>query len=601
MIHITDKVNCCGCNACGDVCPKQAISFKTDNEGFWYPEVDMEKCIDCGLCEKVCPIINIDKLKTNDLPQSICYAAEHKNLEVVFGSTSGGLFSALAEKMYKDKGYVGGAIFNDDFTVRQIISAEKEDLKKIRGSKYIQSDFTGFYKEVKRLLQADEKILVCGGPCQMAALRAYLGKDYENLIIVDYVCLGINSPKVWSLFLKSIEDKYGSKVVGVRAKSKELGWRKLTYKFVLANGREILQPLDECDFQQGYLRAKCFCRPSCYDCKFKGYPRISDITLADFWGLKSRPLPMDKNLGTSLVMVNSKKGDKFFTAIKSRLNVENINIDDAESGNHALIDSIKTSIDREQFFNDLDNKSFDEVAEKYFRPKNNSGGIKGMLRGVKHAIGYMLTIISNTKLNPKAMWQFFKYNSIKDITSKNIVILTPHTVMDVHKTARIEKKGISIIGAKRIKGSKIETRVLLEANSCLSFDGPYTISYGSDIELFKGASLTIGGNGFANIGLTIICGGDLKIGEGVFCGRNVTIRDNNGGHYINQFGYKNIRPVTIGDRCWLCEQCTIMPGVKIGAGAVVGAKSFVTSNVPAHSMVSGHPAEVIENDVLWKH
>ena len=132
MIQIKNKIDCCGCNACGDVCAHGAITFKTDKEGFWYPEVDASKCKDCGLCEKVCPVINIGELKKNDLPQSVCYAAEHKNLEVVFDSTSGGLFSALADRMYRDSGYVGGAIFNEDFSVREYISNDKKDLSIIQ-------------------------------------------------------------------------------------------------------------------------------------------------------------------------------------------------------------------------------------------------------------------------------------------------------------------------------------------------------------------------------------------------------------------------------------------------------------------------------------
>ena len=219
MIHIAEKEKCCGCNACGDICPTRAISFKLDQEGFWYPEVDLERCVDCGQCEKVCPNLNAAALKKNDLSESVCYAAEHKNLEVVFDSTSGGLFSALAEMAYRSGGNVGGAVFNEDFSVRQYISADKKDLPRLRSSKYLQSDAEGFYKSVHSLLKGGEFVLVCGTPCQMAALRAYLGKDYDNLLIVDFICRGVNSPKVWKKYIDSFETRYGSPVVYAKAKS----------------------------------------------------------------------------------------------------------------------------------------------------------------------------------------------------------------------------------------------------------------------------------------------------------------------------------------------------------------------------------------------
>lgn len=254
MIQVIEKAKCCGCNACGDACSKQAISFKIDIEGFWYPEVDKDKCINCGMCEKVCPIINIEELKKNDLPRSECYAAEHKNLEVIFDSTSGGLFSALADIMYKTGGYVGGAVFNDDFTVRQYISNNKSDLQRLRSSKYLQSNSVGFYRQVKQLLASGEKVLVCGTPCQMVALRAFLHKDYENLIIADFICRGINSPKVWLKYIKSFEERYGSPVVYVKAKSKEYGWRNLTQKVILADGRHIYETREQSNFTKGYLQ-----------------------------------------------------------------------------------------------------------------------------------------------------------------------------------------------------------------------------------------------------------------------------------------------------------------------------------------------------------
>ena len=152
MIEVKNKNQCCGCNACGDVCPCNCIHYETDIEGFWYPIIDIKKCINCSLCEKICPIIHSNELKHNDYTESICYAAENKNIEVVFDSTSGGIFSSLAYYMYKQNGYVGGAIFNKDMSVSQFVSNDKNDLVKLRSSKYLQSNFEGFYKKLRIFL-----------------------------------------------------------------------------------------------------------------------------------------------------------------------------------------------------------------------------------------------------------------------------------------------------------------------------------------------------------------------------------------------------------------------------------------------------------------
>lgn len=401
MIDIKNKIDCCGCNACGDACAQGAITFKTDNEGFWYPEVDMQKCTDCHLCEKVCPIINVKELKKNDLPQSICYAAEHKNLEVVFDSTSGGLFSALADIMYKSGGYVGGAVFNDDFSVRQYISNDKKDLPRLRSSKYLQSHLDGFYRQVRDLLRAGEKVLVCGSPCQMAALRAFLRKDYENLMIADYICRGINSPKVWRKYLDSFEERYGSPVVYAKAKSKEYGWRNLTQKVILANGKHCYETKDQSNFTKGYLRTGVYCRPSCYDCKFKGYPRIADITLADFWGIEKVNTSMEKNLGTSLVMINSKKGEAYFEQVKKRINYVSVPFESIEAGNRSLNLSVDPpKVDRTEFFADLEKMSFLQIADKYITPQKTGkkAKVKKILKGIRY-------IMRMTQLNPKALYQ----------------------------------------------------------------------------------------------------------------------------------------------------------------------------------------------------
>lgn len=597
MIQIKNKVDCCGCNACGDICGKNAIIFKTDKEGFWYPEVDLDKCVGCGLCEKVCPIINIKDLKKNDLPQSICYAAEHKNLEVVFDSTSGGLFSALADIMYKNGGYVGGAVFNEDFSVKQYISNDKTDLPRLRSSKYLQSHFDGFYKQVRDLLKAGEKVLVCGSPCQMAAMRSFLRKDYDNLIIADYICRGANSPKVWRKYLDSYEERYGSKVVYCKAKSKEYGWRNLTQKVILENGKAYYETKDQSNFTKGYLQTGVYCRPSCYDCKFKGYPRISDITLADFWGIENVDKSLEKNLGTSLVMVNSKKGAAYFEQVKKRINYVNVSFDSIEAGNPSLnlsIDSPKVS--RDVFFEDLDKLTFLKIAEKYISP--NKIGIRSQ---IKKMIKYLFLIMRTTQLNFVTLYQFFKYNTIKEILKGDVLVPTPYCTIKIEKGAKIIKKGISILGQKKFRKSKLETRLLVNKGATLQFCGATIIGYGSDIEVFPNATLTFGGGGATNIGATIICGEKIEIGKDTMLGRHITIRDNNGSHYMNRQGYKNTRPVIIGDKVWLTEQCTVMPGVKIGDGAIIGALSLVIRNVPAHCLASGHPAEVVDEDILWKY
>lgn len=597
MIQIIDKVKCCGCNACGDVCPKDAITFNTDIEGFWYPEVNVELCIDCGLCEKVCPIINVKELKKNDLPQSICYAAEHKNLEVVFDSTSGGLFSALADIMYRSKGYVGGAIFNDDFSVRQYISNEKQDLLKIRSSKYLQSSLIGFYRQVRDLVKAGEQVLVCGSPCQMAALRAFLRKDYDNLIIADYICRGINSPKVWRKYLDSFEERYGHKVVYCKAKSKEYGWRNLTQKVILDNGKAYYETKDQSNFTKGYLQTGVYCRPSCYDCQFKGYPRISDITLADFWGIEKVDKSLEKDLGTSLVMINSKKGEAYFERVKSRINYVPVPFSSIEAGNRSLNKSVEPpKVSRTEFFEDLDKYTFLQIAEKYINsaPLSWKRKIKNFLKHPYRAVRY-------AQFSLPALYRLFRYNSIQEIMQGRAIVPTPYCCLQIGKNAKVVKKGILILGNKKFSKSKLETRLLVNSGGTLEIKGNTIIGYGSDIEVFPGATLTFEGGSGTNINTTIICGEKIIIGRDVMIGRNVTIRDNNGNHFINRAGYKNTRPVIIGDKAWLCEGCTIMPGVKIGDGAIIGAHAFVTQNVPAHAVVSGNPAQIVDEDVLWKY
>lgn len=611
MIQIVDKSKCCGCNACGDICPKNAITFQIDIEGFWYPKVDMGLCIDCGLCEKVCPELHISELKKNDYPYpSHTIAAIHKRMDIRWESTSGGAFSALADGMYEQGGYVSGAIYQEDFSVHNFISNNPDDLSKLRSSKYLQSNAEGLYREIRGLLRKGEKVLACGTPCQMAALRSFLRKDYDNLIIVDFICRGVNSPKVYRKYLDSLERKYEGKVVYVKAKNKELGWRNLTRKVVFDNGKEYYGILMQDDFRRGY-HTNVFCRPSCYTCQYKGFPRMADITIADYWGIENVDKNLDNNIGTSLILLNSKKGEAYFEQIKDKLEWEETAFESILPGNVALTTPIAPAkIDRKSFFEDLDQGTFEQVVAKYFplratRKPSSKRRVKDAMKPyyvLWRSLGFSLAAYKNF------LWlNFLRKNSKASWRKGNYIFTYPKVTFDIHPTARIQVDAPFIYGHNTVKGLRMPTCLRMEANTSLVIhngpltrygDVPYLLRYGAYIEVVNGGRLTIG-QGAANVNLTIMCAKEVTIGNGVRIGRNVSIRDWNGPHVIVNGTYRNHAPVHIEDHVWLCTGCTIMPGVTVGKGSVVGANAVVTKDVPPYTLVVGTPAKVVKENIKW--
>jgi len=600
MIYINDKKDCCGCNACGDICGHDAITFEIDKEGFWYPQVSPKKCTDCGLCDKVCPIINIKDLKKNDFEEPHCHAAIHKNLEIRFDSTSGGLFSALAEKMYRDGGYVGGVIYNEDFSASHFISNNKQDLLKLRSSKYLQSDASGFYSQVRKLLRDGQKVLVCGTPCQMTALRTFLNKDYENLLIVDFICFGVASPKAHRKYFDALEKKYNSKVIYFKAKNKELGWRNLTKKSIFSNGKSYYGIKGQDTYSRAYHSNKIN-RPSCYNCVFKGFPRISDISMGDYWGIEKIAKELDDNIGTSAVIINSRKGEAYFDTVKNKLKTKETTIASLLSGNPALIKSLDLpQYDRTAFFEDMDKMDFLALSERHFpMPKESKK------RKIRRYLGYGKLFYDLTQLKMKPVWQFFKLNFFtKGITSNwrkgHLIYPSPYSIFQLEKGSQIILNGNVRFGTKKFKKSKLESRLLIEEGGKLIIDGDIRFGYGCDIEVFRNAELVFGGGG-GNIGLTLICGEKIHIGANTWYGRDVSIRDSNGGHTIAQQGFKDTNPVIIGDSVWLCSNCSIMPGIKIGDGTIVGSHTLVISSLPPRSLVSGNPAKILDDNISWKH
>lgn len=357
-----EKNNCCGCSLCANVCPKDCISMKQDNEFFKYPQIDKYRCVECHACERICPVLN-KPIKKNDVDQSV-YAAWNNDPEKRIISTSGGLVSALSEKIISEGGCVIGAYYRDDFTVAHMVGIEKKDIDLLRQSKYMQSDMGMIYRELKRILSSGRKVLFCGTPCHNAAVRNYIG-DNENLYQLDFICRGVISSGVFLEYIKYLENKYKGKTVKVQFKNKDYGWNRFSTKVWFDNGKEYIKDRYHDPYMMSYLRYSVSLRPSCYECHFKGNDRYSDITVGDFWGISKKNPALDEDKGTSLVMINSHKGFELFESLGESIVSTICDISDVPDGNMCLSKSPKKGDYRELFFKDLGKKSFGFIFYRY--------------------------------------------------------------------------------------------------------------------------------------------------------------------------------------------------------------------------------------------
>lgn len=603
MTLFNDKKDCCGCNACGDACALGAISFVNDSEGFWYPRINSAVCVNCGKCLKVCPLHNIDSIKRHEQKMPVVFGGYNKNLMIRFDSTSGGAFSTLALEMYRQKGYVAGAVQNSDLSVTNFISNKKSDLARLRSSKYVQSTAEGLYKRIKELLEAGEKVLACGSPCQMAALRSYLCKCYDNLVIVDFICRATNSPKVYRKYIEWLESKYNSKVVAVKAKNKDLGWRSLARKVTFENGEIYYGAGYDDHYRRGYHR-NYYERPSCYDCKFKGFPRCADITLGDFWGIEKVDGSLDHNLGTSCILLNTKKGEEFFSQVKDKMEIKRFTLDQVLAGNREpLMTPIKyPQCDREALFRDLDLMQFDEWANKYF-PISSIAPARRSIRGL---VRWALSLLKFILRHPVIMTRRIRWNvlckSIKaDFMRGHILEVNRCCAFDFKDNSILRVEGgVFRFGTHKNAKSCKETDLFMDEGSEFRIKGGGYIGCGADVQLFKKGRLEFGRGVCINSGFQLVCADEIVIGDDVHIGRDVWVRDNNGEHYIIQPGYTWKAPVKIGSHCWIGSCVKIMKGVMIGEGTVVAANSVVSQSLPAHCIVSGNPAKVVAENVIWR-
>lgn len=374
---MVNKKICCGCGACAQICPRNCITMTADAEGFLYPVINQEKCVQCGLCEAACPVNGTQK-KT-----AICgaYVAHSTNEETRCCSSSGGTFSVMAKWILEQQGVVFGAAFVDDFSICHIKVDRLENLQRICGSKYVQSSVQDTYKQAKAALSSGQTVLFSGTGCQIAGLRAYLQKDYDNLYTVDVLCHGVPSPMAWQYYLQEKKKVLGGEVTDVSFRDKCSGWNNYSIRITASNGAQYRQPFRKDAYMKCFINDLSL-RPSCYECKFKGYFSVSDVMLSDAWGVEARCPDRNDNKGTSMVLIHTQKGQRLWDAVSKDMLAQPVDAGTFLKDNPVFWNPAEKRLKRKAFFQKIKKKerwsSLEQLCPRSFLERLLSKGRRGV-------------------------------------------------------------------------------------------------------------------------------------------------------------------------------------------------------------------------------
>lgn len=346
MIQLADKESCTGCTACVNICPNQCLRMYADENGFLRPKlVFSDKCVNCTACRSVCPVLN-PKEKLEE--KTVSYAAYTKNEKIRKESSSGGIFSEIAIFVINQGGIVFGATYDKDYTVKHVFVDNEKQLEQLRGAKYVQSRLNNCFNKIRYFLEEGRFVLFSGLPCQVAGLKSFLNKEYDKLICIDFVCHGVPSPLVWSEYVKyrAKKDNNGKFPQFINLRSKKSGWSRYQYSnlFSYEDGKNYYCLSGEDLFMRLFVN-DYISRKSCANCEFKGYNRISDITLGDFWGVWEIAPEMDDDKGTSILLLHTEKGVKYFNHIRENLIYKSVTLEQASQQNPSML---KSSVENEK-------------------------------------------------------------------------------------------------------------------------------------------------------------------------------------------------------------------------------------------------------------
>lgn len=392
MIQIKDKSDCCGCSACVSICNHNAINFKSDEEGFLYPHINKTKCIDCGLCNIVCPVLSrkADPLTSSTTTTLNYYAIRHKDKNVLETSSSGGAFSLLADWILSRNGVVCGVEYSSTGKVQHAFVEKREDICKLRGSKYVQSDISGIYNKIKTILKQDRYVLFSGTPCQVDGLKKFLRKDYEKMLTVDLVCHSIPSPLIFKEYLELASKKLKNKVLSIDMRYKKTyGWsHRYSYRFNLENGKNVVDPLWIVNWGRLFF-SELTNRPSCGECQYTNFNRPGDFTIADFWDDEHKRPDIYSKEGTSLLLVNSDKSKNILDEIASQCRLWEITKDEALQP--CLLHTTKQNPLRDEFWEYYYKFGFEKTYKRFFA--------ENKITLIKKIIKFYLAKVKSSKNN----------------------------------------------------------------------------------------------------------------------------------------------------------------------------------------------------------
>lgn len=577
-----EKAICVGCKACGDSCSKNAISFKEDEEGFDYPIIDENRCVGCGECIRVCPVK--DQLPPRiEMPK--CFSAWSREDKVREESTSGGFFYELSKRIIEDNGVVIGARYTEDYkNVMHSVAFSIDELNKLMGSKYVQSDTGGIFRKVLKFLKEDYKVLFAGTPCQCAAMRKYLeGKVcLDKLYLMDFVCYSIYSPLVYKKWLEELEEREKSKISKLRFKSKKYGWENRYLEIEFENGEKKYQSdlKGEDLFIAGIEDSDLYQRHSCYDCLFREENhRASDYTVGDFWGIKSQS-EYDLFKGISFVMANTIKANTLLKKMNKSMVIRRCELEDIRKGNpNMVMNPVLQEEKRKTFFSNLRENRFSDALYKStgYRTKRN----KTDRQKFKEVL-----LDKNVSTIKYLYYNYICKNVIRKGTAK--IIPYNNAIISFDKNSKLILEGFKDfnIGINKLPKSKAETYLRLSRDAKMTLFHGADLYYGTTIELMENAEFDAGFFSM-NTGTVIIVDYRMSFGEYVGLGRNNMVYDSDF-HALNTSSGNIInrpRKTVIGNHVWITSNNTILPGSNIGDNVVVGTRNEISFHVPANSFV----------------